>query len=204
MPRHLESNDSANLAQPQMISPDRPPQLKWENCRYRCGWGCEKPDEDEGHSEESDNESGTTRIGTPSILDFGDVGNDEGYQASANFDGGEPTVIVVVNGSSSSHVSQSESAWENHSAVAYSTPEYNDMSDSLDPEPCATGDQSEVSSSSRSAGTRSPDPGITYWTRGLLVCQPSPPYFFRVMPLRLSPQCEHCRGHPAWPHDGSR
>ncbi|CAO2656835.1 Nn.00g056380.m01.CDS01 [Neocucurbitaria sp. VM-36] len=192
---HHEPNDPANQPRPQTISPDRPPQLKWQNCGYRCGLGCEEPGEDEGDSEGSDNDTLSTLVDTDDGESRGvelqneELESREVYQQADllhedGLDDEDIGVVVLLSGS--------PSEYEDLSTHSRSPLDYDE---SLDVGPCATGDHSTVASGFEGVEYRSPGPGIDYLMMGI----PRFPtaYYFLETPLRLSPQYEHCRGHPA-------
>ncbi|KAF1840046.1 uncharacterized protein K460DRAFT_421702 [Cucurbitaria berberidis CBS 394.84] len=195
---HHEPNDPTNQPRPQAVSPDRPPQWKRMNCGYRCGWGCEEPGEDESDGGGSDDETVSTLVDTddeesPMIeLPNEEVENHEAYQQAGlllheSLDDGDTGVVVLVSGS--------PSECEDCSIHSHSPQDYDGRSESLEVEPCATGDHSTVASSGGSAGNRSPVPGFDYIMMGIPMTRFPPAYYFLETPLRLSPQDEHCRGH---------
>lgn len=190
---HHEHDDPVDQSRPQAVSPDRPPQWKWQNCGYRCGWGCEEPGEDEGDGGGSDNETVSTLVDTddeesPVVeLQNEELQNHEVYQQADllhqnGLDVEDTGVVVLLSGS--------PSEYEDVSTRSHSPQDYDDMSESLEVGPCATGDHSTVVSGRGSVGRRSPGPGIEY----ILMEIPHfpPAYYFLETPLRLSPQYEHC------------
>jgi hypothetical protein len=68
-----------------------------------------------------------------------------------------------------------------------------EMSESLIVEPCASDGQSSMSSSVGSIRSKLSEPGSLYWITGI-TAPLGFRYYFLHMPLRLSPQREHCRG----------
>jgi len=190
MYHHREPNESPHERGAETVSPDRPPQLKWMNCGYRCGWGCEVPSDDDSDGGGSDRETVSTLVeldaeGSP-LMDphDGDVEERETY------DGRFESVIVIEHGSEDRHLSQlSLHLVEDDSEIA----------DSLEVESCTTSDHSRAVSAHGSVGFTSPGPGIGVWTeddQAHRACMFPPEYHFLRTPLRLSPQYEHCRGDP--------
>ncbi|KAF1837516.1 hypothetical protein BDW02DRAFT_130507 [Decorospora gaudefroyi] len=172
---------SSPSSQPHLdaVSRERPPQFNWKNCGYDCGEGCEKVTEDEGDGG-SDDETAVDleEVRTSAATSHsGDTRNEDHPGTSSH----EDQSLRVAH-------------WEGSSSPL------DDSSGSLQVGLYTHTDRSPELSPGSSARTRSPDPGMSYWTAGLTLPVASElpfRYFFLQTPLRLSPQYEHCRGEPA-------
>lgn len=145
------------------------PPKAW-NCRYDCGFGCEKASDDEGGGADSDEATA-----------IGDEEENMASEAETQDEGEE------VGDADSSQMSRSDldaAAWTQGS----------DASMVVEP-----GEHSPAISTSGSIRSASPNPGVAYWVAHMRYAAASPVprnYHFLQTPLRLSPQLEHCRGDP--------
>jgi hypothetical protein len=174
---------------------NRLPQFNESYCRYRCGWGCCEP----RNGGDSVSETTTTfvesegehRSTTALVLPQRDLGGSrvEGSSSrdvagtSDHGDGYEGNRILVAR--EGSYVPQLSQYYSG-------SPESQD-------DRSTSGSRSVAVPESGSLGTVSPGAlvvGAGTWDIDNEADRFPPQYHFIVTPLRLSPQYEHCRGHP--------
>ena len=179
MPYFHEANQAPYQSNPEMTSPDRPPQLNEAVCGCHCGCGCggmfEAP-EQHVHIEafavrrpSSDQGNGINLREVRTR--FGGFLNDmDGFRLSEHAMGGGDGPVRV------------------HQMCPPA--DLDDAADSMRNEPCGSDDQSTAASDIRSVHCISPGPGLGSWAEEVRVNG----YHFSVTPLRLTPQRRHCRG----------
>jgi hypothetical protein len=147
--------------------------------------GCEKASEDEGGGGGGDSDEETA---------VDEDGDDRDLTAASQAGSSDPRPESPVDETSSPRVVEGERFFNHTASSGY----LSDLSGSLQVGPYATMDHSPEASARGSTRTMSPDPGMPYWITGLPVVPDLPfAYYFLETPLRLSPQCEHCRGKTA-------
>jgi len=201
MSRHNEPFEYDDEPHMETVSANRPPQFNESTCGYRCGWGCEpRGGEDDGGGPESD--------GTPTLIGSYDGDAVEGSVTDDVQDGSIPASPRSLGEMNEEDVEAHEQQllFEHHiladgHVVAIVQPEWNyeESLGSLENQ-VASEPHSSAASDQRSIGSASPcgwDAGIGEWHD--LGKDDKIPENFRVTPLRLSPQDEHCRGQAVSP-----
>jgi hypothetical protein len=186
MCQHNEIRDQTGTA-----SNNRIPQFNESYCGYRCGWGCEPPDRADSESDttrtlingEDETEGVRRPISPPS--------GHEGYPALS--DG-------IETGGNNSELSPARSmatrlfSFETSQSSRYCSEPLGNQENVT-----TSGSRSVATSGSRSVGTVSPGVWVAEagsWDVYHEADRFPLEYHFLVTPLRLSPQYEHCRGHP--------
>ncbi|KAF2791551.1 hypothetical protein K505DRAFT_419056 [Melanomma pulvis-pyrius CBS 109.77] len=214
MPRHYDAHEAPYQISPEILSPDRPPQLNEtvNGCGCRCG--------DRGVAEEGD--GGSNDGDNTSTLVGSEIALDEEFPPSS--DGPEQHVNVgTFRASPAEEVRQMNEVqtrfgvFENGAEGFRPTPHMVAMEESLDDgmadsmnnePPHSSDDQSAITSDARSVRCMSPGPGIGGWIAEEFQLNDCHfiEYHFLVKPLRLTPQHRYCRGlvssHMVVPDEG--
>ncbi|KAF2035790.1 hypothetical protein EK21DRAFT_84198 [Setomelanomma holmii] len=220
MEQHRNGHEDGYQPELVVVSPDRPPQFNGSNCGFRCGLGCEPSGEDD---DGGGSESGTPTLINSVDEEEDDDDDDvrerpqprEEYEAAqrneaaveAGFEGMHHPVAYVEG---SLYQDQVVVVDEDTSMSSLQYQSFDDVA-SLEPE-ASSGAHSVLSLDGRIIEVASPDrflTGIRDWIDDITSHQPlldtgdvdqagqmPPNPLFRVPPLRLSPQYEHCRGNP--------
>jgi hypothetical protein len=207
MPRHHHPFGYNDDLQAEAVSATRPPQFNESTCGYRCGWGCCEPQGGDDGGGGNASEGTPTLIGSgeedsmdwPVVQDGLDESNLGGSHSPRDVDGETNPLDLEDPFEQNSHLNRHFLTPDNMFASSQSDWDYDESLDSLEAQ--ATGrSHGSVASDRRSIRSVSPcgwDAGIGDW-QNLNDANPIPGHF-RVTPLRLSPQYEHCRG-PAASH----
>lgn len=188
-----DSNGFLSDPQSDTTSAERPPQYNDMNCGcgYRCGWGCEEPVLEEDNDSVSDSDTiAVSQEDSEYEYEFEAEASDLGLEQDGmtlpdNMGEERAGIVLLLND------------WSDHPAYTLLHEETDLLSEDLEVHPCMTRSPSITPSSCSSIGTRSPNPGFEVMTAGMPVVQLTRIYYFSEMPLRLSPQHEHCRGDVA-------
>ncbi|KAH7076633.1 hypothetical protein BKA63DRAFT_286645 [Paraphoma chrysanthemicola] len=202
-------NDEAYHSEPE-VSSNRPPQFNESSCGYRCGWGCCEPSA-------GDDEGGGGESNTPTLVDAEedassllDADDDDGEDAEQQ----DEVAIVVEAEDGAQTIAYLENNLRRPQFLMVD--EHSSISSHQYMSPDGAGSQEDGASSGAHSditcdGRRIIDFNVSDVLRGIsdrmegLLHQypegdragPAPSStLFRVPPLRLSAQYEHCRGNP--------
>ncbi|KAF2739207.1 hypothetical protein EJ04DRAFT_355173 [Polyplosphaeria fusca] len=210
MPRPQEENEMPlqNMPMPEMVSPDRPPQLNGTVCGCRCGCGCDGDLGGEGNCNED-----RASVRTMETLVASEEVSDDEEESPPSSDGPEQHIqdgFSIQQTQPWGHASFREirarfggylhSAHSSERMDVMELPglrlaqasfmeDYDDLAHSMKNEP-SSDVHSVVSSDARSVRCISPGPCLGAWVEDPGLKE----YHFSSRPLRLTPQRQFCRG----------
>lgn len=200
------ANDDMYRQEPVAVSRRGPPQFNQSNCGYRCGWGCEPREDNDGDAEQYGSDATPTLIG-----DDGDEETEEtlfrdyvespppmGRSASGeHFTETNAGTFVVDDDPERQLPSHHVFAWGNRFPYSPSQRSFDGSVSSLDNE-ASSGAHSSAGSDVRSVSAVSPSDmvaGVGVWASTTNNNHFPSKNYFSSTPLRLSHQSEHCRGN---------